>query len=44
MIPEWKCTSCGSTIESGAFLKMCPDCEEIGTLILETTRKASKKK
>ncbi len=35
MIPKWKCTSCGAIIESGAYLKMCPDCEAIGTLTLE---------
>ncbi len=35
MIPKWKCIACGNVIESGAFLKICPDCEAIGTLVLE---------
>ncbi len=45
MIPKWKCASCEATIESGAFLKMCPDCEAIGTLILQAdnSRKKSRR-
>lgn len=30
---EWECESCGYKFKSGALLKMCPNCHEIGTVV-----------